>query len=139
MRRIIAISLAFILLLSNMGIIMTIHFCGGHAVNSRLATGMADLDCGMAGMDSDSNNIPKESPVFNSIPCCADHYQTLQTDNNYISGIVQVHLNADLIISPVQSFLNIANFPQVVKAHYNNHSPPYPEKNFQVLFQTFLI
>jgi hypothetical protein len=122
-----------------MGVAMTTHFCDGHAVKSKLAIGKANLDCGMADMDTDCKDKPKNGLNVNTKPCCNNQSQTLETDDYKNSGEVLIKFNVDFAIAFVQSFFKFILFTEVPKTSYISHPPPYSEKNIQVLFQIFLI
>ena len=139
MKRLIALFLAFLLLTSNIGFAMATHFCGGHAVKSKLAIGMIDLDCGMAQMDTECENKPPKGITIKSEPCCNNDYQSLQTDDDYTSGLVHVKLHPDFVTAFMPSFFNVSVLPEKTKNLFSCHSPPPSGKNIQVLFQTFLI
>ena len=137
MKKLIAIFLGLILLVSNMGVALATHYCGGSAVKSKLAVGISDLDCGMAM--ADCNYIPGKNLILNSQSCCENHYQIFQTDDHLSSAMLQINHIEDFHFNILSSPLNITYFPEAEITRYNNHSPPYPEKSIQVLFQTFLI
>jgi hypothetical protein len=69
MRKAIAISLSFILLLSNVGLTLASHYCGGKVVESQFMIGAKNLDCGMPDMDTTCANDDAANTV-QSIPCC---------------------------------------------------------------------
>ena len=73
MRKAIAISLSFILLLSNVGLTLASHYCGGHVVESQLMIGANNLDCGMPDMGATCANDDAANSV-QSIPYCENHY-----------------------------------------------------------------
>src|SRR5690554_3500545 len=138
MRKVLAISLAFILLLSNVGVTLATHLCGGQALMSRIMVGAGDLDCGMPGMDSDSE--PENGIHYKAKPCCENHYQTLEVKDDYQpSKIVQLDFNIDFAVALVHTFLNIGLFLEADKPPYGNYSPPLLLRDITVLNQVFII
>jgi len=136
MRKVLAISLAFILLLSNVGVTLATHLCGGQALMSRIMVGSGDLDCGMPGMDSE----PENGIHYKAKPCCENHYQSLEVKDDYQpSKILQLDFNLDFAVALVHTFLNIGLFPEINKPQQANYSPPLLPQDITVLNQVFII
>lgn len=138
MKRTLAISLAFILLLSNVGIIMATHLCGGEPIMSQMMLGSGKLDCGMPDMDTDCES--EKGIHYKTNPCCENHYQSLEVEDDYHqSNIVQLNINIDFAIALVHTFLNIELFSEDDKPQYANYSPPLLLRDITVLNQVFII
>ncbi len=138
MRKVIAISFTLLLLISQYGLNLARHYCNGEQVKTQLSTGYSRLDCGMDEMDKTCGPIPEISSSFIAEPCCLNLYQHLHVDDFYPT-VVQVNLDFNFLVTFAHSLMNMTLFPEATKHHFANHSPPYQEKNIQVLFQTFLI
>jgi hypothetical protein len=141
LKKIISISLALILLVSNVGFTLGTHVCGGFAVISELMIGHNNLDCGMSSMDTETEvgAEPDADIHFESTPCCENDFQTLQTDNNFNSEVNNFNLNQTFVIAFVHTLLDNTLYPETPLSDYSNYSPPIPENDVQSLFQTFLI
>ncbi|WKN45395.1 HYC_CC_PP family protein [Tunicatimonas pelagia] len=153
MRKIIAISLALLMLFSNMGFAIAIHYCGGMAVESKLMYGHDPLDCGMATMDMaemdnvDTATVDKQfcpSELTHELqltktPCCENEYQSLDVDGDYEPTVVQPSLNLAFVAAFAVSFLEIAFPTKTLTSRYADYSPPLIEQDISVLYQVFRI
>lgn len=90
MRKLIAISLSCILLLSNVGLTLASHYCGGEAVESSLLLGGGDLDCGMDMSAAACENPQPPKTTFHAPPCCENHYTVLKTENLNLNSKIPV-------------------------------------------------
>lgn len=126
------------MLISNIGLTMATHYCGGQAVVSEVMFGSDHLDCGMPDMDTDCES--EKGIHYKATPCCENHYQSLDVEDDYHqSKIVQHNINIDFAIAFVHAFLNIELFPEVDKPQYANYSPPLLLRDISVLNQVFII
>ncbi len=135
MKKIIAISLALILLLSNMGFTLASHYCKGELASTSITLGTTATGCGMENnepCDAEQNSISETS-------CCTNQLQALSIGNDYNQTVEANDLNTQFIISFVYTFV-INQYPETnTQSVYTNYSPPPIQQNTQVLFQTFLI
>lgn len=138
-KRILSISLAFLMLVSNIGFAMNTHFCGGEAVKTSFSIGLHNPDCGMADMDRDCETIPSTEEQIKSKPCCENQHQLLQLDENADVQATSVEVNPVFFVTFVHSFVQPILFADQSLVHNTYYSPPIPDKDIQVLFQTFLI
>lgn len=140
MKRLVAISLAIIILMSNLGLTVATHYCGGHAVESGLLMGGGDFDCGMEGGDTEHRVVDENCAHFTAESCCENLHQTIQTDNT-----LQIDLPAPEFHAPtvaefvVYSFLFFEPVTAGEIAPFRIFPPPLPGRDVQILFQTFLI
>jgi hypothetical protein len=131
--KIITISLAFILLISNLGLALGTHICCGEAVKSSLTVGHSH----MADMDKD---CPEEGKHLKAEVCCEDKYQPLLIEDDHKPGIIQTN-DLNLVIAFVQVFLNL-NFPEKTEHDfltYLKSSPLQSDKDIIILVQSFLL
>ncbi len=139
MKKVIAISFALILLVSNISLTIGAHYCGGEVVKTRIMLGETHLDCGMAEMDETCNDFAGHGLEFDKPPCCENRYQTFQVDNDFNSYPPLSILNVDFIIALVHSDIVVALFSKAKNSFYTDYSPPPLIKDLPVLFRTFLI
>ena len=141
MKAFLATFLSLILLISNFGLTMGTHFCGGMAVKSQLMIGHNHLDCGMPGMDMATEKESDEEGELHlkSLGCCENHYQTLETDHDFKANQFSSFLNIYTIIAVVHSFLNNGLLLETEKPQYANYSPPLILRDIPVLNQVFII
>lgn len=135
MKKIFSISLAFILLLSNVGFTMGTHFCGGLPVKSELMIGHSHLDCGMGEMERQDCG---DDLQVKAKPCCENQYQTLEIEDDFKVSKASLDLSPVFVVAYIESFLNLA-FSDSTKTQYVNYSPPLLLRDIPVLNQVFLI
>jgi hypothetical protein len=139
-KKVIAISLSLILLLGNMGLSVATHYCGGHAVKSGLRLGGATFDCGMKESGDRVWWCEREGVHFNTSRCCDNLQQVVHTDDTSPVTTFSLTASESPCVSPPFSF----DFPCSRSFGKNttffyNPPPPLPQKDRQILFQTFLI
>lgn len=139
MKRIISISLGLLMLVSNVGFTMNTHFCGGEAVETSFSIGLHNPDCGMPDMDRDCETIPYTEEQIKSKPCCENQHQLLHLDENADVQATSVEFNPVFFVAFIHSFVQPVLFADQSLVDNTYHSPPIPDKDIQVLFQTFLI
>lgn len=138
MRKALSIFFAVLLLISNLGLTLSTHYCGGIAVNTQLVMGNYDLNCGMEIQASacDTN----EQTTFRKSSCCDNEHLRIQLDDEYKHQI-QI---TDLDVSDLIAF--VPNLPQLNCELPTSNSSPTPFYNpppliqdIPVLHQVFLI
>lgn len=135
--------MAIILVVANLGMTFSKHFCQGKAVESRINLMPKDLHCGMMDMNNTCDfpikNDNHNKTHIDKIPCCENEYQTIQLTEDFIKEETPLPLNIDFALAFVFTALNLDLFPNSTQHSYTEyHSPPI-EKDIQVFFQTFLI
>ena len=138
MRKLIAISLSCILLLSNVGITLASHYCGGEAVESAVLIGGGKLDCGMDINASACENPQSHQATLHATPCCANHFTVVKVDN--LTKTPEVAVPAVPVV-----FFQFA-FREIFKSALLNRSetqlrapdiPRIPIPDFGIFFQVF--
>jgi hypothetical protein len=136
MRKVIAISLSLILLLSNAGLTLGSHYCGGKVVESQLMIGAKNLDCGMPDMKATCEK-ENASNTIQPIPCCENHYTTASLKDGFTaSGIIAVP-NVIFIQVFVATFINLSfGFESLANDNFI-YLPPVTRPDIGILFQVF--
>jgi len=136
MKKIFSTSIALLLFISNLGLAMNTHFCGGEAVETSVTLGLDNLNCGMASMEEPCENNQQQ---VKSEACCDNTHNILQIDEDYEFNSAQINLNPIFITALIHSFVQPLIFSEQKHIQYKAYEPPIPNKDVQVLFQTFLI
>lgn len=118
---------------------MATHYCGGEAVESKLMLVKHALDCGMSDMEEACEAKMPYGQQLSPEPCCQNEFQTFQVDDTFKTQVLQTGPNWTFVAAFVQSFILPALHTPNTVAQYREYSPPLPEQDIQVLFQTFLI
>jgi hypothetical protein len=132
----ISICLSFLLLFSTVGMAKTTHWCMGHAMDSAIGFGEKHLDCGMELPADQENEATSEDPSS----CCENKTQHLQVDDDFQVSQLDFQLNPTFTLLFIQVFVVGLNFFAGSAIHFPTESSPDPPKrDFQLLYQTFLI
>ena len=136
MKSSVSILLAFLLLFSTVGMAKTTHWCMGHAMDSAIGFGEKHLDCGMELPADQENEATPEDPSS----CCENKAQHLQVDDDFQVSQLDFQLNPSFTLPFIQVFGFGLDFFAVSAIHFPTESSPDPPKrDFQLLYQTFLI
>ena len=135
MKSSVSILLAFLLLFSTVGIAKTTHWCMGHEMESAIGFGEKHLDCGMELPNEDSTTS-SEDPSS----CCENKTQHLQVDDDFQVSQIEFQLSPSFILPLLQAFVFEVDFLTINEVDFpSEHSPPVPKRDFQLLYQSFLI
>jgi len=136
MRKVIAISLSFILLFSNVGLTLAIHYCGGEAVESQLMIGEKSLDCGMPDMDATCENDGAANTV-RPIPCCENHYTTVNLKDSFTASSLVIVPHDIFIQAFAAIFIDFSFVRESLTDDYFTYLPPVAWPDISILFQVF--
>lgn len=138
----ISISLAFLMLITNVGLVHNAHICGGEVLEDSFSLGAEKLSCGMEALRQDCAHLTAPSDGeqhLHSQPCCENEHQLLRYDEDARPSAPTE------ILAPVflQAFAQVFVLPLPVfetpLGLMREKAPPLPRVNRQILFQTFLI
>jgi len=114
----------------------TTHWCMGHAMDSAIGFGEKHLDCGMELPADQENEATSEDPSS----CCENKTQHLQVDDDFQVSQIDFQLNPTFTLSFIQVFVVGFDFFKISAIHFPaEFSPDPPKRDFQLLYQTFLI
>jgi hypothetical protein len=135
MKSTVSILLAFLLLFSTVGMAKTTHWCMGHEMESAIGFGEKHLDCGMELPNEDSTTS-SEDPSS----CCENKTQHLQVDDDFQVSQIEFQLSPSFILPLLQVFVFEVDFLTINEVDFTSeHSPPVHKRDFQLLYQSFLI
>ena len=135
MKSSVSILLALLLLFSTVGMAKTTHWCMGHEMESAIGFGEKHLDCGME-LPSEDSNTSSEDPSS----CCENKTQHLQVDDDFQVSQVEFQLSPSFTLPLLQVFVFEGDFFNIQEVVFpTEHSPPVPKRDFQLLYQSFLI
>ena len=114
----------------------TTHWCMGHAMDSAIGFGEKHLDCGMELPADQENEATPEDPSS----CCENKTQHLQVDDDFQVSQLDFQVNPSFTLPFIQVFVVGFDFFAISTFHFPAESSPDPPKrDFQLLYQTFLI
>lgn len=140
MKKITAILFALLILFSSMGFSMNTHVCKGEAVKTSMSVGFHKLSCEMPMMATNIET-PDTGKRIHSKPCCKNIHFDLKLKDEFQTESSLDHISPVFLLAFTHVFVEPIFFVSSKKevADYTLYIPPIPDKNIQVLFQTFLI
>lgn len=136
LKKLLAISLSIIMLMSSIGVTLATHFCMGHAVDSQWSLGKADVDCGM-GM-AVIQTCDHETQL-NRVPCCENKYQSATHDESLTQAELLLNFKISFDTAIVMLFNWQPTFNTVTFSENSFYSPPLLAQVIPVLHQSFLL
>jgi hypothetical protein len=108
----------------------------GHAMDSAIGFGEKHLDCGMELPADQENEATPEDPSS----CCENKTQHLQVEDDFQVSQLDFQLNPTFTLPFIQVFVFGLDFFAVSTIDFpTEYSPDPPKRDFQLLYQTFLI
>ena len=136
MQRYISIVLSFLILLSSSGLAYAKHYCGSIEMVSKVTLGEAHLSCGMVMASTPCGDEHEEEGHF----CCSNKYLKVTTDDQYAKVAFDFDFTTQWFVTIVEVFVpRQLELPAEHNVSYRYYRPPPLEKDYQVLFETFLI
>ena len=138
MKSTVSLILALFLLFSTVGMAKTTHWCMGHEMESAIGFGEKHLDCGMEfpAQESGDSDAATEDPSS----CCENKTQHLQVDDDFQVSQVEFQLSPSFTLPLLQVFVFEGDFFSIQEVVFpTKHSSPVPKRDFQLLYQSFLI
>ena len=134
LQRFAAIFLSALLLLSSSGLAYASHYCGDYKMISKVTLGHEHLSCGMVMETNGCEEAPQEPD------CCDNEYTEVEIDDNFAKANFKFEFNSFFAVAFVSTYLTFdSNTEEDLPDMFRDRSPPPLEKDFQVLFETFLI
>ena len=139
MKIITTISLILLMLTSSIGLSVNTHFCGDKALMTSVSLGLEHTDCGMDNMDEPCETKSISDLQIVSEKCCENQIQIIQLDESIDLLSTSTKVNFIVFVSFIHSFGPTLFYPDQVITQNIEYPFPTPEKDAQILFQTFLI
>ena len=127
------------MLSTNIGLALNTHYCGGHAMDTSFSLGHDDLDCGMTNMDEKIDLDLSNELQLRPTACCDNQHQMLQLDEDVDIQVVSKEINPVFLVAFVTSLVQPIVFIEKSISENELDPSPLPDKDIQVLYQTFLL
>lgn len=135
MRKVSAILLAALLLLVNMSLTFSTHYCGGEAVETSISLGKADVGCGMEVTSTDDCDSPTDGVISKN--CCSNEHYTLSIDEDYKENTAQeISAFKTIVAAPVEVNSNFFIAPKSSN-RFVAYPPPLVKRDITVMHQVF--
>jgi hypothetical protein len=119
-RKVIAIALSLILLLSNAGLTLASHYCGGKAVSTSLMLGPGNIGCGMADTPGNCEMPGKDAASLDAADCCQNAFTTLEVEEPIGAEAWSLMPNPVFAVAFAVSSLNIFNIAAEQQNFYSD-------------------
>ena len=137
MKKLLAISLSLLVLLSSSGFTVARHLCNGNATKTQIALSHTIEGCAMA--QSKKTCDSDKTPNLESKSCCDNEYLSLNTSENYKSNEFKFHVDLKFAYSFVHAFIVSLEIYSEKSQTFLAYNPPSIQQDKHVLFQSFLI
>lgn len=123
---------------SSIGIAKSSHFCMGMEMMSEFGLAIKHLDCGMASQNPHESSDAHQSIIPDD--CCQNQFELVHNDTDQTVKVLKVDAAQLIFIAAfTQSFI-FEITPFIVTEQPKPYlTPPLIEKDFSILFQSFLI
>lgn len=129
-----AILMSAMVMLSTLSFTVDMHYCGDNLVD--LALFKEAKSCGMEQIQpakTCGDTVEKKS-------CCSDKQILLDGQDDLKDNTVKISFEQQMFIaSYVYSYLNLFQNSDASIASFVGHPPPLLDKDYQILYETFLI
>ena len=123
---------------SNIGMAKSTHLCMGSEMMAEFGIAIKHLDCGMGNPHKEESSDSKQS--LDPIDCCQNQYELIQNDKDQNLKVVNTDAAQLVFIAAfTQSFIFKIAVTSDDRQPQPYLIPPTIEKDFSVLFQSFLI
>jgi hypothetical protein len=121
MKKITAISMVILLIATMLHISVSVHYCGGKEVASKISLTAMPANC---GMESPEKDLPLTGNTYSN-HCCKDVLTICVTDNNYTpsSSFIPPSLKYNFPIFSNSAVCTV-NIPPLLISQSTNGSPP---------------
>lgn len=134
LKKISAIIMAFVVLLSTMSFTVSEHYCGGNLVASAIFSKIA-----VCGMDM-QKKVPLKDSYDNDNNCCKDVVKHFECQNELNTNFSTLNFEQQqFVASFVYSYINLFEGFNKNTIPSNNYSPPMADKDINVLYRVFRI
>ena len=139
LRKTFSIALALIMLVSNIGITFTSHFCGGKTVKAILSIGLHEIECGMTQTQDFCQKSNEPSSICHN-NCCENRFQHISIQDEYETLAFETRREHQKFWTSSYGVekQNI-NQSSVNQRTYLNYSPPLLIRDIPLEIQKFTI
>ncbi len=136
MRKLIAISLALLMLIISLKVSVDFHYCAGKLAQFKIVIGSGNASCGME--ESKNNCKTHSSSSFNKSSCCENQIKQIKTDDfQSVINFVQPSLEYIQVLNQI----NIIPFAQgaEISGFLSYRTPPDITSVFLPFIEVFRI
>ena len=134
LKKIASILMAFVVFFSTMSFTISEHYCGGDLVNTSMfiVLDSCEVDMQMRSASEDCN-LGQED-------CCSDIIKIVEGQNELKTQLFNLNFEQQVFVASfVYAYINLFEGLDTNAIPSKNYSTPIYDKDFNVLYQTFLI
>jgi hypothetical protein len=130
-----SIIMAFVVLFTTMSFTVDMHYCGDSLVDFSFFT-IAE-DCGMAKAQSSKSC---ENPSMSETSCCSGQKIVKESSDDLKIAFNKLTFEQQTFVATFfYTFVNLFEGLDANFVPYKDYSPPFIERDVQVLYETYLI
>ncbi|MHA7128698.1 HYC_CC_PP family protein [Algoriphagus namhaensis] len=133
----ISIALCFLILLGNVGLAKTIHFCMGAQLDARIGFTATEIQCEMLKKPKDCHSTG-DAHSQSEEDCCEEHVELVVIDQDIQQSTIDINPSLFFIAALVMYELGL-QLQEGAGAEFSDYPPPLLQEDLQILHQTFLI
>jgi hypothetical protein len=123
---------------SNIGVAKSIHLCMGSEMMAEFGIATKHLDCGMDMQEDDNSSNSNQS--IDSNDCCQNKFELVHNDKDQNVKVLKIDAAQVIFIAAFTQTFIFGIAPTIITEQPIPHNtPPSIEKDFSILFQSFLI
>ena len=132
--KVLAVSMAFVVMITTMSFTMDMHFCGTSLVDLSF-NGIADS----CGMEKEQPTQDCETEIT-SKSCCTEHQLVKQANQDLKISFDKITFEQQIFVAAfLYSYINLyEGFDENIK-HFIDYSPPFLKRDIQTLYEVYLI
>lgn len=123
---------------SNIGVAKSIHLCMGSVMMAEFGISTKHLDCGMDMQNDDNSSNSNKS--IDASECCQNQFELVHNDKDQNVKVLKIDAAQVIFIAAFTHSFIFGIAPIIITEQPTpKNTPPSIEKDFSVIFQSFLI
>lgn len=136
MKKAIALFMSFLLLGSQVGFSVAIHYCGGEISDRSISIIEEKVSCGMESLE---NDCPSMAYGISEKSCCEDESSVYQLDEDFQKKLRSFEVETEFLAVFAAHYFLLFDKEETIEDYTKLPPPPLIQQNNQVLYQTFLL
>jgi hypothetical protein len=134
-RKVLSILMAFVVMFSTMSFSIDMHYCGNSLVDFSFFT-----EAKGCGMEEDQSVKNCENPFISENSCCTDQQIIKEGEDDLKTAFNNLSFEQQTFVASFfYTYINLFDGLDENISPFKDYSPPFIERDVQVLHQTFLI
>lgn len=138
MKTFLSLLLSSLILLSNVGVTVSQHYCLGRIVNTSISLGTSAIDCGYFESPSPAS-CPIASFSDTKHGCCQDEYISFEIKDQYEKSSFDFSFDQFTAVPVPFRPTSVLSLKTSIEKHPSLKSPPLVRLDRQALFQSYII